>query len=78
MRRSSQSCNAAELPSSSNQLARAYVFRGHAVVAVSAHSAWPALLAVSREDPPMTVVGCTGHQNIPTEAIEYVKEHLIF
>jgi hypothetical protein len=24
----------------------------------------------------MTVVGFTGHQNIPAEAIEYVKEHL--
>lgn len=24
----------------------------------------------------MTVVGCTGHQNIPAEAIDYVEEHL--
>lgn len=43
---------------------------------MSADSSRSALLAISRAGPPMTGVGCTGHQNIPVEAIEYVKEHL--
>lgn len=33
-----------------------------------------ALLALGRQGAPVTIVGCTGHQNIPQEAIPYVRD----
>lgn len=44
---------------------------------MSTYTPGPALLAFSNNGSHMTVVGCTGHQNIPTGAASYVREGLL-
>ena len=41
---------------------------------MSTYTPGSALLAISNDGSHMTVLGCTGHQNIPTDAATYIRE----